>query len=460
MKIFKLLSMLLMMGSAHSSASSSTYGHSWIANSLIILFFIGYSLVIAEEKIHLKKSISMLVTGSLMWLLLIISQTHYQIPINFNAEYDHIILEFTHLFLFLFVAMTYINVMTERQIFNKLRERLVSVGFTYKQLFWITGFLAFFISPIADNLTTALLMGAVVIAVGKEYPHFIKIGCINIVVAANAGGAFCPFGDITTLMIWQKGILPFTSFFKIFIPSLVNFYIPALLMSYTLNNTQPYSKNDSRPVQLKPFSFLIIILFLVTIALAVLGQHFFKLSPTVGMMAGLTLLMALSFYSSMNNKRNELPVFKAMEKIEWDTMFFFYGIIMCVGILNILGLLQSLSYFLYSQLGYYMPIEHHALPANILVGLISAIVDNIPVMVAILKMKPALSEGHWLLVTLTAGVGGSLLSIGSAAGVALMGQARQYYNFLSHLKWSWAIFLGYIASIICHIWLNSSAFTV
>ncbi len=448
------------MGFTQASTSLSTITPSWVTNSLIFLFVIGYSLVIAEEKIHLKKSISMLITSSLMWLILLVSNNYYHLPFNTSMEYDHIVLEFSHLFLFLLVAMTYINVMTERQIFNKLRERLIEVGFTYKQLFWITGFLAFFISPVADNLTTALLMGAVVVSVGKEYPHFIKAGCINIVVAANAGGAFSPFGDITTLMIWQKNILPFATFFKIFLPSLINFYIPAFLMSLTLKNTQPYPKNDSKRVELKPFSLLIILLFLTTIALAVLGQHLFGLSPTFGMIAGLTLLMGLSFYSSKNNRKLEIPVFKAMEHIEWDTMFFFYGIIMCVGILNILGLLQSLSYFLYSQLGFYMPIEHHALPANILIGLISAVIDNIPVMVAILKMKPALSEGHWLLVTLTAGVGGSLLSIGSAAGVALMGQARQYYNFLSHLKWSGAILLGYIASIVCHLWLNASTFII
>jgi Na+/H+ antiporter NhaD/arsenite permease-like protein len=137
-----------------------------------------------------------------------------------------------------------------------------------------------------------------------------------------------------------------------------------------------------------------------------------------------------------------------MERAEWDTLMFFYGVILCVGGLGALGYLALVSESLYVGLG--------ATWANVIVGVLSAIVDNIPVMFAVLTMLPEMSHEQWLLVTLTAGVGGSLLSVGSAAGVALMGQARGVYTFFAHLKWSWAIALGYAASIYAHILINGT----
>jgi Na+/H+ antiporter NhaD/arsenite permease-like protein len=144
-------------------------------------------------------------------------------------------------------------------------------------------------------------------------------------------------------------------------------------------------------------------------------------------------------------------IFISMKRVEWDTLMFFYGIMLCVGGLGALGYLAVLSSLLYQDLG--------ATAANILVGILSAVIDNIPIMFAVLSMNPDMNLGQWLLVTLTAGVGGSLLSIGSAAGVALMGQARGVYTFFAHLKWTWAIALGYAASIGVHWIMNGHLFT-
>ena len=143
-------------------------------------------------------------------------------------------------------------------------------------------------------------------------------------------------------------------------------------------------------------------------------------------------------------------IFKSMQRTEWDTLMFFYGIMLCVGGLGALGYLAVLSSLLYQGLG--------ATAANILVGILSAVIDNIPIMFAVLSMNPDMNLGQWLLVTMTAGVGGSLLSIGSAAGVALMGQTRGVYTFLVHLKWTWAIALGYAASIGVHWVMNGHLF--
>jgi len=131
---------------------------------------------------------------------------------------------------------------------------------------------------------------------------------------------------------------------------------------------------------------------------------------------------------------------------------------LCIGGLDAIGYLEKVSTLIYNNLGTNLPIMHQQTPANIIIGVLSAIIDNIPLMFAVLTMDPAMAKGQWLLVTLTSGIGGSLLSIGSAAGVALMGQTRGIYSFFSHLKWSWAILLGYIAAIYVHFLVNSKLF--
>ena len=183
------------------------------------------------------------------------------------------------------------------------------------------------------------------------------------------------------------------------------------------------------------------------------------------MMAGLSLLKIFGYYLNKTHVKNQLTydpvkaeqrigqivpfdVFAKVARAEWDTLLFFYGIILCVGGLGFMGYLGLVSNIIYLDLG--------PTTANVIVGLLSAIVDNIPVMFAVLTMMPDMSQGQWLLVTLTAGVGGSLLSIGSAAGVALMGQARGNYTFFGHLKWSPVIALGYAASIYTHFLINNS----
>lgn len=443
------------------SATNYNLTQHWVGYLAITIFSLSYILVILEEKIHLRKSKPILLAAGLIWIIIALfyhstSQSHL-----IEGAIRHNFLEYAELFFFLLVAMTYINAMLERGVFDALRDWLVSQGFSYKKLFWLTGILSFFISPIADNLTTALIMCAVVMAVGNEQPKFVGIGCINIVVAANAGGAFSPFGDITTLMVWQKGIIDFADFFALFIPSVVNYLIPALLMQFALPSGSP----KANPVQqnlLKVGGIPIVILFLLTIATAVSFHNFLHIPPVFGMMMGLAYLKFYGYYLrtrslSWNSLHSNPPkvkddqfdfdVFEKVADAEWDTLFFFYGVILAVGGLGFIGYLSTVSLYMYGELG--------PTVANILVGVLSAIVDNIPVMFAVLTMNPDMSHSQWLLVTLTAGVGGSLLSIGSAAGVALMGQARGQYTFFSHLKWTPVIAIGYLASIWVHLLLNN-----
>jgi len=610
------LALILLPGAAWASGGHATTEAAGFTASLygylgLVLFIVAYSLVPFENKFHLRKSKPVLLAAGLIWVLVALAYNSIGDTHTAHEAIKHSMLEYAELLLFLLAAMTYINALEERNVFQSLRAFLVSRGYSLRKIFWITGFLSFIISPIADNLTTALLMGAVVMAVGGKNKNFIAIACINIIVAANAGGAFSPFGDITTLMVWQKGRVEFSEFILIFLPSVVNWLIPAVCMHFAVDKSAP-AVSDSK-VTMKMGAVRMMILFLATIATAVCFHNFLNLPPAAGMMLGLGYLGLFSFYVKkaegregrydsilgqrpqetlhplykliktpeniskkldtypeptfmidndhvvthwnqamemlsgipakevIGTRRHWFPFYKKerlvladlvlenyskkqigkhykghhrtianvdkayeaaaffpnlsesgkwlsiaaapikndsgavigvvetlhdhtgqkyraahfdlMKRIaraEWDTLLFFYGVILCVGGLSQFGYLSLLSGYLYTDLG--------ATLANSLVGVLSAIIDNIPVMFAVLTMDPAMSVGQWLLVTLTAGTGGSMLAVGSAAGVALMGAARGTYTFGGHLKWTPVIALGYIASIICHLVVNARLF--
>ena len=434
--------------------------HTALGLSALATFIVAYICVMGEEFFLMKKSEPVVFAAGILWVLVAIAARSKGMGVAASEAVLHNHLEFSELFLFLFVAMIYVSTMEERKVFLALKAWIVKHRFSYRTLFWITGFLAFFISPLADNMTTALIMCAIVMALGEGKKQFIALSCINIVVAANAGGAFSPFGDITTLMVWQKEILPFMDFFKLFLPSLVNFVVPAAIMHFSIPKGVPHSIEEK--VFIEPGGLMVVLLFLLTILGAVCLHHFFNLPPTVGMMTGFAFLQIFGFilrrrYLKIENK-HPFDIFQLTRNIEWDTLLFFYGVILCVGALASLGYLALLSDTLYGTWGKGLSAMHQQTPANVVIGLLSAIVDNIPLMFAVLTMQPKMSEGQWLLVTLTAGVGGSLLSIGSAAGVALMGQSKGQYTFLSHFKWSWAILLGYAASIVCHFVINRATF--
>ncbi len=464
--LFALLGLPLMAwggGGAPASLAGSPLGL-----AALVVFVLAYALVVSEEFLHLRKSKPVIVAAGIIWILVSIAYHGVGQGEAAAVILRHDLREFAELMLFLLAAMTYINTMEERQVFNALRAWLVSRGLSLRAVFWITGLLAFFISPVADNLTTALLMAAVVMAIAGENRAFITLSAINIVVAANAGGAFSPFGDITTLMVWQKGMVGFWEFFRLFVPSLVNWLVPAAILSLALPRARP------RPVaetpRIRQGGLVVIGLFLGTIALTVSLHNLLELPPVLGMMTGLGVLKFYGYYLKRCSLNGGLPpdakagpelpdlvqgesareepfdIFRQLARAEWDTLMFFYGVILCVGGLGAFGYLAEASHWMYTGLGH--------TTANVLVGILSAIVDNIPIMFAVLSMNPDMNLDQWLLVTLTAGVGGSLLSIGSAAGVALMGQTRGLYTFFGHLRWTWAVALGYAASIFVHLWMN------
>ena len=414
----------------------------WVGWLSLAVFVIAYYFIATEEKYEINKSKPALFAGTFMFMLIGI---YYAIngldPMPLHDELERLILEIAEIFFFLLVAMTFIETLLERGVFDLLKYKLVSKGYTYKKLFWLTGLLAFFISPVADNLTTALILSTVLFTIDKKNLAFLVPGAINIVVAANAGGAWSPFGDITTLMSWTAGKGEFVDFLFLFPASVVGWGITAFLLSLSVPSGEPLfdAATEKKPVVLDG-GITVVYLGVLTIAIAVLGHTFFHFPAMWGMMFGLAILKLYSFQLKRKGK-NSFNIYVNMEKVENDTLLFFFGILSAVGALHFLGFLEYVHH-LYDLVG--------PTAANVGVGFLSAIVDNVPVMSAILKASPQMDTAQWMLVTMTAGIGGSLISFGSAAGVGVMGKLRGIYTFGSHMKHAWTVLVGYIVSII--IW--------
>jgi len=476
----------------HSTSKPLDLTQHWVGYLALALFAVAYFFAMIEEVTDLRKSKPMVFAASLIWVFIAAIYANDGMSEQAGIAFRSTLETYVELFLFIMVSMTYLNAMEDRGVFESLRVWLLSKNFSYRQLFWITGFQAFLISSVCNNLTTALLMGSVIIAMGKDSPRFVTLSCINVVVAANAGGSFSPFGDITTLLVWQKGVVPFGDFFSLLIPAIVNFVLPATIMHFFIPGERPAAVQEAQAI--KRGGFTIIVLFLFTIITATCFENFLDLPPAAGMMLGLTYLKFFSYYmqktslvsNESQDKESDLTenqtvdaridyfspmkymnsskplaqarinldqpfdVFNKVANLEWDTLLFFYGVMISVGGLSFIGYLAMASQHLYGEIDPTI--------ANILVGIASAFIDNGTIMLAVLTMAPDISQGQWLLVTLTSGVGGSLLAVGSAAGVGLMGQAKGVYTFTTHLKWTPAILLGYFGSIAVHFFMNSRYF--
>lgn len=412
---------------------------SWVGVVAFAVFIIAYYFIAAEEKYEINKAKPALFAGTFMFMLIGI---YYAIngldPHALHDELETLILEIAEIFFFLFVAMTYIETLIERGVFELMKYKLVSKGYSYKKLFWLTGILAFFISPVADNLTTALILSTVLFTIDKEKTSFLVPGAINIVVAANAGGAWSPFGDITTLMAWTAGKGEFIDFLFLFPASVLGWFATAFLLSLSVPSGKPeFDPHTETQPRLRKGGMVIVYLGVLTIVIAVLGHQFFHFPAMWGMMFGLAILKLYSF--QLNHKSTEgFDIFVNMKKVENDTLLFFFGILSAVGALHFLGFLHYI-HNLYGAIG--------STASNIGVGFLSAVVDNVPVMSAILKSSPEMGIDQWMLVTMTAGIGGSLISFGSAAGVGVMGRMKGVYTFAAHMKHSWTILVGYALSI-------------
>ncbi|MDD5320045.1 MAG: sodium:proton antiporter NhaD [Methylococcales bacterium] len=453
-----------------SAPKSLSLTHHIIGYLSIAVTVMAYVAAMSEEVIELRKSKPMVLGSAIVWFAICIYYALHGEAKVAAVAFESNLLAYIELFLFILVSMTYINAMAERGIFDGLRIWLLGRQYSYRQLFWITGVLAFLLSTVISGLAVGILMGTIAATVGKHKKEFVALACVNIVVATNAGGSFSPLGGISTLFVWQHKILHFNEFFSLAVPCLVNFLLPAAVMHFFVPKETPAASTSS--IWLRRGSKRVILLFVVTLAITVSSNVVLELPPAAGMMAGLGLLQFFSFYlkrtayevksdfahvyklfqveAPPNNNKQDFDIFKNVGNVDWDTLLFFYGAMMIIGALGFIGYLDAIAHFLFGQIS--------PTVANIMIGLSSAFIDNGTLMFAVLSMHPDIPPGQWLLLTLTLGVGGSLLAIGSAPGVGLLGQIKEGYTFAYHMRWMPIILLGYFASIAVHFWINSRLF--
>ena len=437
-----LLGSLSLFASATTTEAIPDITMTWVGFTALFIFLVGYYVVAAEEKYGIDKAKPALFIGTFMFILVAIYYALNDLDMNLiHTQVQHLILEIAEIFFFLFVAMTYIESLLQMGVFDRLKYNLISKGYTYRKLFWITGFLAFFISPVADNLTTALILSTVLITIDKTRKDFLVPGAINIVVAANAGGAWSPFGDITTLMTWAAGKGQFSDFLYLFPSAVLGYIVTAFLLSRFVPKVVPaFDASKEKQPKMAEGAKVVMFLGVLTIVCAVLSHQVLHLPAMWGMMFGLALLKVYSYGLKRKYGIDHFNIFHSMSKIENNTLMFFFGILAAVGVLYFVGWLGLAAVV-------YHPDVLGPTWANISVGFLSAIVDNVPVMSAILKANPTMEVDQWMLVTMTAGIGGSLISFGSAAGVGVMGKMHGIYTFSSHMKYAWTILVGYVVSI-------------
>ncbi|WNV06294.1 sodium:proton antiporter NhaD [Candidatus Methylospira mobilis] len=437
-----------------TAAAQLDLKHHFVGYLAIALTAVAYIIAMTEDVHEMKKSKPMILGSALIWFAICIYYTLYGQARVAATAFEVNLTAYVELMLFIVVSMTYLNTLSERGIFNGLRIYLLNKQYSYRQLFWIIGALAFFFSTFVSSLTVGLLMGAIVLAVGKNQPKFIALTCVNIVVGANAGGTMSPLGGISTLFVWQKNILHFTEFFALTVPCLINFIIPAAIMHFAVPRETPHAAQET--IILKRGSKRIIFLFGVTLLMTVLANILLEMQPVSGMIAGLGLLQFFAYYLMVSEKegcdesQKGFDIYKCIAGVDWDTLLFFYGAMLIVGALDFIGYLGQIAHYLF--------IEINVTLANVLIGLSSAFVDNGTLMFAVLSMHPDIPKGQWLLLTLTLGVGGSLLAIGSAPALHLLGLVKEGYNFTFHLRWMPAILLGFFLSVGALFLLNPGSF--
>jgi Na+/H+ antiporter NhaD/arsenite permease-like protein len=420
---------------------------------------IAYAFAMTEDMHQMSKAKPMVLGSGIIWFAIFL---YYSFEFggakNVAVAFQSNLTAYAELFLFITVSMTFLNAMTERGIFDALRIVLANRQYSYRQLFWITGVLAFVLSLVISSLTVGLLMGYIILVIGKQNPKFVGLAGLNAVVAANAGGTMSPLGGISTFFVWQQNALHFTQFFNLTIPCIVNFLVPACIMHFSVVKETPYFAKEV-PI-LKRGSKRVIFIFILTFSITILSNVFLDMPAITGMMFGLAILQVFAYFLTKTEKlprflipdspntidsQKGFDVFKCIAGVDWDTLLFFYGAMMIVGALSFLGYLDAMAHYLFTEIS--------PTVANILIGLSSSSIDNGTLMFAVLNMHPIFPVGQWLLLTLTLGVGGSLLAIGSAPALHVLGLMKgvmkegEGYTFTMHLRWMPAILLGFFASI-------------
>ena len=440
---------------------------------IVALFVLGYLSIALESVTKINKAAVALLMFVGCWTLFMFNPVQYpdvaELLPSFgnnvaqtvsNIIERHLGSTATTLF-FLMGAMTIVELVDQNGGFNFVRDTLQT--HSKRKLLWRIAFMTFFLSAILDNLTTSIVMIMILRKLVSDKQDRLIYAAL-VVISANSGGAFSPIGDVTTIMLWNKGVITSQGVItEIFIPSLVSMLIPAYILSLHLKGNLTFTASQAQSVQASDFTAsqrkIIFFLGVGGLIFVPIFKTLTHLPPFVGILLVLGLLWTVTeaFYANLKQQKEEKGamqkrVTNMLRRIDLDTIFFFLGILMAVACLETIGVLELLGRSLDTIFE-----GNHYLVTGI-IGVLSSIVDNVPLVAGCMGMYPMQAAGDmaldgvfWQLLAYCAGVGGSMLIIGSAAGVVVMGLEKISFGWYMK-KITWIAFIGYVAGIGCY-WL-------
>tara|TARA_B100001287_G_scaffold260303_1_gene248276 strand:- start:705 stop:2048 length:1344 start_codon:yes stop_codon:yes gene_type:complete len=418
---------------------------------IIGVFIIGYVFITLEHVVSVDKASTALVTGVVCWALIALGMNVPDFKYQLHEHVGHI----SEILFFLLGAMTIVELVDNHKGFKIITDRIITTNRV--KLLWILSIVAFFFSAVLDNLTAAIVMGALLSKIMKEKNDLWFFGGM-IIIAANAGGAWSPIGDVTTIMLWIKGKVSAINIIQsTILPSVICMLIPLLYVSLKLkgnvstNNNSTQSDDDVTSSSERNFIFLIGVLGLLFVPVFKLITD---LPPYMGMLLSLGVIWIITeilHRKKSSDKRKQLTVVGAVKKIDILTIFFFLGILLSVHGLQTIGTLDNVANYLRSTF------NGDIFIINFIIGLLSAIVDNVPLVAGAIEMYPKeiMDSSFWEFLAYCAGTGGSVLIIGSAAGVAIMGILKiDFFWYLRRI--TFLAFIGYVSGAFTYWVLNKN----
>lgn len=396
---------------------------------ILTLVAIAFLLIVIEDIIHVNKAKTTLFFGTLCWIIAFIFPFHGESPEIIQEQLDHNILEIATLWLFLMAAMTFVAYLNSKGFIQNIVHRVMPAQISERRLMFVVGAAAFVFSSISDNITATLISLAVVMSLKLDPKKLIKYATL-IVFAVNSGGVSLITGDVTTLMIFLAGKVTIPDLLLLVLPSLFAVLILATLLSLGMKDPIVFEKGELRRIEKTDITIAAI--FFATIMSTLILSVLYHVPPLLTFLFGLSFMFLVAQFL-MRKKDVNKKIIDYIREIEYDTLLFFVGVLLLVGALKEVGVLHMFTH-LYELLP-----PHYA---NFLMGLLSATIDNVPLTAALLKADIAMTEQNWLAFTYATGVGGSMLIIGSAAGIIAMSKVKEL-TFMSYLRMSGYLLVAY-----------------
>ncbi|HEA15889.1 MAG TPA: sodium:proton antiporter [Pseudoalteromonas prydzensis] len=401
---------------------------------ILTLITLAFVLIVIEDIIHVNKAKTTLFFGTLCWIILFISPLNGQSPENIQHQLDHNILEIATLWLFLMAAMTFVAYLNSKGFIQNIVHRVMPSAISERKLMFLIGGFSFLFSSISDNITATLISLAVVMSLKLDPKKLIKYATL-IIFSVNSGGVSLITGDVTTLMIFLDGKVSIANLLLLVVPALASVALLAIMLSFGLNGAVEFTKQEERRIEKTDITIAVI--FLSTIIATLTLSVLYHVPPLLTFLFGLSLMFLVAQFL-MRKKDVNKKIIDYIREIEYDTLLFFVGVLLLVGALKEVGMLNKFTH-LYEL----MPAQY----ANYLMGILSAAVDNVPLTAALLKAEIVMSPQQWLSFTYATGVGGSMLIIGSAAGIIAMSKVKAL-TFMSYLRMSVYLLIAYTIGYI------------